>query len=140
MSEQNIFALATRQKLRWSVGSAQLLALEDLWTLPLTTTKASGLSLENVAKATKRELDLASEENFFAAATPANDVAKLKLDVVMYVGNTLKAEAAARLDASKKAARRKEILELLAEQEKAADKGKTKEELMTELETLTEKA
>lgn len=122
MSENtNVFLEATRLALRFD-GEAQVnLTTEQLWQLPLTTTRTNQSSLDGVGKIIMRELREQGEDSLVA---PANNAPKkllqLKLEVVKAIIDNRQAEnseKAAKLGATSEAARLREILET----KKAAD-------------------
>lgn len=126
-----LFELATRQKLRFSSPKG-LLTVEDLWDLPMT----GNSSLDTVSKLANRDVKVSAEESFVADATPVNETAVLKLDVLKHIIAVRKAEQATRLAAQEKAERRRKLLGLLAKQDEAKDEAMSREEILKELESL----
>lgn len=78
----NLFLIAARRKFRFAspVGA---LTVEQLFDLPLTTTRSNAASLDNVAQRVNAELESAGTRSFVATAdnTAATELA-LKLDLV----------------------------------------------------------
>lgn len=126
-----LFELATRQKLRFASPKG-LLATEDLWDLPMT----GNTSLDTVSKLANRDVKVSAEESFVVDATPVNDIAVLKLDVLKHIIAVRKAEQAARMAAQEKADRRRKLLDLLAEKDNEKDAAMSREEILKELESL----
>lgn len=126
-----LFELATRQKLRFASPKG-LLTTEDLWDLPMT----GNTSLDTVSKLANRDVKVSAEESFVVDATPVNDIAVLKLDVLKHIIAVRKAEQAARMAAQEKADRRRKLLYLLAEKDNEKDAAMTREEILKELESL----
>lgn len=126
-----LFELATRQKLRFASPKG-LLTTEDLWDLPMT----GNTSLDTVSKLANRDVKVSAEESFVVDATPVNDIAVLKLDVLKHIIAVRKAEQAARMAAQEKADRRRKLLDLLAEKDNEKDAAMTREEILKELESL----
>lgn len=126
-----LFELATRKKLRFASPKG-LLTTEDLWDLPMT----GNTSLDTVSKLANRDVKVSAEESFVVDATPVNDIAVLKLDVLKHIIVVRKAEQAARMAAQEKADRRRKLLDLLAEKDNEKDAAMTREEILKELESL----
>lgn len=126
-----LFEMATRQKLRFASPKG-LLTTEDLWDLPMT----GNTSLDTVSKLANRDVKVSAEESFVVDATPVNDIAVLKLDVLKHIIAVRKAEQAARMAAQEKADRRRKLLDLLAEKDNEKDAAMSREEILKELESL----
>lgn len=131
MTVTNLFEVATRKKLRFASPKG-LLTTEDLWDLPMT----GNTSLDTVSKLANRDVKVSAEESFVVDATPVNDIAVLKLDVLKHIIAVRKAEQAARMAAQEKADRRRKLLDLLAEKDNEKDAAMTREEILKELESL----
>lgn len=131
MTTTNLFEVATRKKLRFASPKG-LLTTEDLWDLPMT----GNTSLDTVSKLANRDVKVSAEESFVVDATPVNDIAVLKLDVLKHIIAVRKAEQAARMAAQEKADRRRKLLDLLAEKDNEKDAAMTREEILKELESL----
>lgn len=131
MTTTNLFEVATRKKLRFASPKG-LLTTEDLWDLPMT----GNTSLDTVSKLANRDVKVSAEESFVVDATPINDIAVLKLDVLKHIIAVRKAEQAARMAAQEKADRRRKLLDLLAEKDNEKDAAMTREEILKELESL----
>ena len=82
----DIFAFATRHKLRFQSARGELTA-EQLWDVPLRTTGSSdGFNLNSVAKTANKAWRDISEESFVATAqTPEHVRREIALEVVKYV-------------------------------------------------------
>lgn len=131
MTITNLFEVATRKKLRFASPKG-LLTTEDLWDLPMT----GNTSLDTVSKLANRDVKVSAEESFVVDATPVNDIAVLKLDVLKHIIAVRKAEQAARMAAQEKADRRRKLLELLAKKDNEKDAAMSREEILKELESL----
>lgn len=130
----NIFELAARQKLRFDGQNHLGLNVEQLWDLPLQTTRANGSDLDGVGKILLRMLRTQDEESL---VTPANNAVKnllnLKLEVVKHIIATKQTENAAKADEAARASQRAQLRELLAEKHAEELKGLTKEEIEARL-------
>ena len=130
----DIFELATRRKLRFTSAIGEV-TTEQLWDLPLT--HKTKVSLDVIAIAVAKDLrDLGDFSFVEAKPDPRKEVLALQLDILKHVINVKKAEAAAALDASKKAERKQKILEALEKKEGGELESKSKEELLAELNSL----
>ncbi len=81
MSEVNLFEIATRNKLRFGsvVGN---LCIEDLWTIPLTSTTGK-VSLDEIAVGLNKELK--GTEESFVTNTKKDEIVKLKFEIVKHI-------------------------------------------------------
>ena len=127
----SLFETATRLKLRFDSHRGKL-TVEDLWDLPLTGVT----SLDSVSKLANRDVKASAEESFVTDASPTNDVATLKLDVLKHIIAVRKAEIAARLAASEKQERKRKLLGLLAQKDDEKDSSMSREDILKELEAL----
>lgn len=121
-----MFEKATKQKLRFltPVGA---LTTEDLWDLPLTSTR--GVSLDALAKNLNREVKACEEESFVVQESTQNSVLSLKFGIVKHV---IKAKLANAEKAEKAAAtrvRNERILSVLVDKEHDDLNSKSVEEL-----------
>jgi hypothetical protein len=134
--DESIYKKATRDKLRFpsSVGE---LTIEDLWELPLTTTKAGRPDLDTVARTVNADLKSVTEESFVdTKPNPRRAVLTLQLDIVKDVIATKIAERDAAKSAAEKAARKEKLLEALAAKEDQKLAGMSKEDIERELASL----
>lgn len=123
-----LFELATRQKLRFE-SPRGLLTVEDLWDLPMT----GAVSLDTVSKLANRDVKASEEESFVNESTAQSAKALLKLEVLKYIIAVRKYEIEQRQLASQKLERKQKLLSLLAEQDEAADKKLSRDEILKEL-------
>jgi hypothetical protein len=134
----SLFEQGTRYKLTFESGKGQL-SIEDLWDLPLTTESKNGASLNSVAQAVYAKLQSAGSVNFVNRGTSKNkDQEKLEmgLEIVKRIIAVKEDDNARARRAQDKAKRRHQIYELLAQKDAEADKQKTPEQLLKELESL----
>lgn len=117
MPTKNIFERASKQKLRYSTPIGQL-TVEDLWDLPLLSTK--GPSLDVIAREHNRALREASEESFVTRATTGSTALTLKLDIVKHIIADKLAAVEVAQNAATKRAQKEKILGVLARKEDAA--------------------
>ena len=93
----NIFEQATRAKIRFSTPVG-MLSVEDLWDLPLTSTRARA-NLDDVARLLDAELKSTSSVSFVNDVSEVNAKTKLAFDVVIHIINTKIAEQKAAQEA-----------------------------------------
>lgn len=115
------FKLASQQKLRFQTNKG-LLSVEQLWELSLTELDELAVSLETEHKAS-------GKKSFLVKSTPKDKTAKLRFDVVLDVLNTMAEEANALSEAAEIKAHNSKILNLMAEKQDEALKGKSLKEL-----------
>jgi hypothetical protein len=128
-----MFAKATRLKLRFPSTKGEL-TTEQLWDLPLITSREGGVDLNYVAKEVNRQLVLASETNFVGAMNSSQRTTlSLKLEVVLSVIHTMQAEKAKAAEAAKIRERRSKLLAALEGQETTELQSMTKEQILREL-------
>jgi hypothetical protein len=121
-----MFEKASRLKLRFNTPKG-VLAVEDLWDLPLSSART--VSLDDLAKALNRALKESEEESFVAKASKKNEELQLSFDVVKHVIAVKLAERDAeskRLEAKEKKER---ILAIIADKQDEQLKSATLEEL-----------
>ena len=117
----NIFERASRQRLRFdSQKGMQSINVEDLWDLPLSSEK--GASLDKVAQLIYTNLNGVQSISFVGESTEANTLDRLRMDIVLHVIDTKKAENAAARKATDNRIEAQRILEQMAKlQDKALD-------------------
>jgi hypothetical protein len=128
-----IFELAARQKLRFPSIVGQLVT-EQLWDLPLTTTRADRPSLDSIAREVFSELKNMQEVSFVdSKPDPRRDTLQLQLTIIKHIISIKKAERDAEKVKTVNAAQRQKIMGILADKDDEVLKSKTKEELLAEL-------
>ena len=123
----NLFEVASRKKLRFDNPNGGQLSVEDLWDLPLTSENKA--SLDKIAVALFRKLRDTQEMSFVTETTTTDTTTQLKFDIVRHVIETRKAENAAKLEASAKDARKKELQEALRQARAGELANKTPEQI-----------
>lgn len=138
MSTTNLFELAARNKVRFQTQRG-MLSVEDLWDLPLTSTK-SDANLDAIARSLHNEL----KNDTVSFVEPAGDsktsrestARQLKFDIVKHIIDVRLAESAAARDAAARTAQKQRILELVERKREAALEAKSEEELLALLNQL----
>lgn len=120
-----MFEQATRLKLRFDTQRGEI-SVEDLWDLPLT----GRVSLDGIAIGLNKQLrESAVTVSFVKPAEPANDELQLRFDVVKHILDVRVKERDEAKLASDRAAKKQQLLEILARKQTADLESKTTEEL-----------
>lgn len=126
MSEQNIFEIASKKRLRFD-SKVGLLSVEDLWDLPLTSkTKAS---LDEVAITINNRLKQQTE-SFVTETSAVNAEDSLKMEIVKHIIGVRKAETAAAAERIKRQEQRARIDALIQQKQDEALASTPLEELV----------
>lgn len=134
MSEANdLFVRAARKKYRFDSARGEL-TTEQLWDLPLLG--RNSFDLDSVARSVNFALKAMGEESFVEKANPEQADAAAKLEIVKFVIAAKQAEAKAAEQRVERAAKRRKILDALADQENRELTSASKEELLKRLEAL----
>jgi len=122
-----MFEKAVRMKLRFDSPQGAL-SVEDLWELPLTSTKGRA-SLNDVAKVVARQLKSEGEEDFVNPQSGADKVLQFKLDLVKHVIQTRQAENEAERNLAERKEKKARLLELISRKQDQQLEAKSMEEL-----------
>lgn len=116
----NIFEQASRERLRFNVGSRRNLATEDLWSLPLTGN--NGENLDQLAITLNAAKEESTPKSFVGEVenTQANKLASLKFDIVKHIIDVKLEELDATKNAMAKAVQIRELQALRARKEAEA--------------------
>lgn len=120
----DLFAQASRMKLRFSTPVG-LMATEDLWDLPLQKGK---VNLDALAVGVSKELE-SSSTSFVNKKETKNEIADLKLRVLLFIIQTRLEEAELNEKREVRAQEKARILEIIARKENANLEGKSLDEL-----------
>lgn len=123
-----LFERASRLKLRFPSPVGNLSA-EDLWDIPLTSTRANTANLNNIAKDISRDLKAAGEEDFVNPASAVDEKLQLALDIVKHVIHVRQEEAEVARTLANRREQKARILELIAKKQDQALESKSEEEL-----------
>jgi len=114
----DIFARATRAKLRFpSVQGA--LSVEDLWDLPLTTTRSTKASLETLGNVLLQKQAGFAATSILTTTKPSPEKAAVNLavEVIRHVVTVREAENQAKTQAAARASERARLDEVIADRE-----------------------
>lgn len=123
-----MFEKASRMKTRFQT-SRGVLSTEDLWDVSLD-------QLNTLAKALRKELKDAEEEDFLVIKKDTNSQIQLMFDIVLHILNIKKDEKTAREEASVKRAEKERLLELLAKKKDQSLEALSEEEIRAKIESL----
>lgn len=127
------FQAASRLKLRFDTPKGQL-TVEDLWDLPLTS-GAGKANLDDIAKSLHRQTK--TDDVSFVTPPAAKDASiALAFDIVKHIIGVRIAERDAAADAAARAAKKQQLLSLIASKESEALAGKSLDELRAMFESL----
>lgn len=129
-----MFEKATRQKLQFFTSRGAL-QVQDVWDMPITS--KNGFNLDELYKSIKKDMKDTSEEGLVSTSV-VNEDDQLRLEIITHIFNVKTAEAAAKASAKEKAEKRSVLLDLIAQKDADELAGKSKEELLKELEALSE--
>lgn len=131
----DIFEIASRNRFRYT-SSAGPLTTEELWDLPLKADRRNGANLNDIAVALHRDVKAAETESFVDDVPKANKATEIKLEVVKAVIAHKKALIKAAETRAANAAQIEKIRNVIVDQQDAALKTKTPEELQALLASL----
>ena len=122
-----MFEKATRLKLRFTTSVGPVMA-EDLWDLPLTSTRGRP-NLDDVARDLHKQLKSGVDVSFVTKAQKSDEIVQLKFDIVKHIIDVRLVENEAVAKAKEIAEKKQQILGLIANKENAALAEKPIEEL-----------
>ena len=122
-----MFEKAARQKLRFESPKGQL-QVEDLWDLPLTSTKGQA-NLDDIARGLHRQLKNGDDVSFVNATQKSDEVVQLKFDIVKHVIEVRLVENEAAAKARENKEKKQQLLAIIAQKKDAALQGTSLEEL-----------
>jgi len=123
-----MFEKAVRLKLRFPSPQGAL-TVEDLWDLPLTSTRLNVANLNNIAKAISRQLKAEGEEDFVNPKSGADEALQVQLDIVKHVIQVRQAENEAARSLADRKQKKERIMEIIAKKQDQELEGKPLEEL-----------
>ncbi len=123
-----MFEKAARLKLRFPSPQGALTA-EDLWDLPLTSTRLNQANLNNIAKGISRQLKAEGEEDFVNPKSGADTVLQVQLDIVKHIIEVKQAENAAERNLIERKQKKERIMEIISKKQDQELESKSLEEL-----------
>jgi len=129
MNTEEMFVQASRRKLRFP-SSQGYISVEDLWDLPLTSTKTNQANLDAIAMKLDKEIkDTGVTRSFVTESTNANEELEIQFGIVIHIINIRKAENAAKILAAKNRESKEKIREILAKKKDESLSSKSEAEL-----------
>jgi hypothetical protein len=132
MSEQNIFETATRKKLRFE-STKGLLSVEDLWDLPLRSTR--GASLDKLAGEYDKQRENVTK-SYVEPTIEVDEEAKLSFDIIMHIIKVRLEEVRVRSEAKARKEKKAKIMAIIESKEDSALEGLSIEDLRKQLDAL----
>jgi len=123
----NIFQQAAKTSLRFNTTMSGRIAVEDLWTLPLT-------ELDKLAISYKKELESTNTESFIKTSTTKNKILQLQFDVCFAVIQIRLEDAKKARTAKERKELRSKIMETIANKKDTAMQAKSLKSLEKMLE------
>ena len=124
-----MFKQAAKMKLRFS-SIKGLLSVEDLFDLPLNTTRQGVVSLNGLAISVHKCLQEASDISFVDDERVVDVTMNLRMDILKEIIKVKKEENVSKLAAKDKADKKKRLLELINSKQDEELAGKPLAELM----------
>lgn len=106
----NLFEYATRNKIRFSTERGYL-TVEDLWDLPLTSTR--GLSLDQVGRDLRKAIREHEEESLVEVYNPIENEMTIMFNIVKHIIDTKQQENLNRKNKAEKDLKIKKLEEIL---------------------------
>lgn len=127
---------ALRKKYRFPSCKGEL-TVEQLWDLPLKSTRANAPDLDGVAKEINRQLKEQTEESFVEIkSNPLKSELEDKLGIVKHVIHTKQAENEALRTAAQRKQERERLQDILAIKNQQELEGLSKEEIQQRIDAL----
>lgn len=137
MELQEAYTIVNRTKFRFDSPQGRLFA-EDLWDLPLTTTKQGRASLDLIAVDLDDKVTASRQSKSFVNTTTSENNSQLRaaFTIVLDVIKVKQAEALANQTAKATQEKKQRIAEIIAQKQDNDLANKSLEELQTLLQTL----
>lgn len=130
-----MFEKASRAKLRFNTVQGQL-SVEDLWFIPLKSTRSNVANLNSIAVELDKELKDTTVSFVDVVETKENAETKLKFDLVKHIISVRLAEAKEEATKKDKAEKRRKIMELMERKQDEKLESSTVEDLQKMLDDL----
>ena len=130
-----MFEKASRLKLRFEYMNGVQLTAEQLWDLPLES-NSNKANLYDIARELHACVKSDEDLPFLSSEKKEDAIIKLKFDIVKYIIETRRDEMSKAIKAKENAETKKKILSIIAEQDEASLRSKSKEDLLKLYENL----
>jgi len=132
---ESLFIKATQKKYRFPSPQGSL-SVEQLWDLPLTSTRPNTANLNSIANQLNQAIEGSKEIDFVNGSRSRDTENGEKLEIVLYVISQKKEENAKKEAQELNKKKKGRLLELLAQKQDEALLSKTEEEIKSLIEAL----
>jgi hypothetical protein len=122
-----MFEKAAKLKLRFDTTSGPL-SVEDLWDLPLTSTKGKA-NLDDIARGLHKQLKSGDDVSFVVPTRKSDETIQLKFDLVKHVIDARLAENQAALLEKERADKKQRIMGIIAAKQDETLQGMSLDDL-----------
>lgn len=123
----NVFEIAAREKYRFPYKG--LVSVEDMWDLSVT-------ELDKVFKELNKQVKTAQEESLLETKTKEDEILENKIAIVRHIVSIKQKESKDKMMERQRKAQKQRIMEIMADKEDEALKGKSLDELQKMLDEL----
>lgn len=123
----NIFEVATRNKYRFPYRGQ--ISVEDMWDLPVT-------ELDKIFKTLNKQVKTSQEESLLETKSKEDEVLETQIEIVRHIVSIKQQEANEKLREKERKAQKQRIMEIMADKQDEALKGKSIDELQEMLDEL----
>lgn len=123
----NVFEIAVREKYRFPYKG--LVSVEDMWDLPVT-------ELDKVFKELNKQVKTAQEESLLETKTKEDEILENKIAIVRHIVSIKQKELKDKMMERQRKAQKQRIMDIMADKEDEALKGKSLDELQKMLDEL----
>ena len=123
----NIFEVATRNKYRFPYRGQ--ISVEDMWDLPVT-------ELDKIFKTLNKQIKTSQEESLLKTKSKEDEVLESQIEIVRHIVSIKQQEANEKLKEKERKVQRQRIMEIMADKQDEALKGKSIDELQKMLDEL----
>lgn len=130
----NMFEIAARKKVRFDT-SRGMMSVEDLWELPLTSTK-NNPNLDDIARNLHRQLNNGENVSFVHGTNMSDSQVQFKFDLVRHIIDTRLEENKIRSESQERATKKQALLAIMAERQSADIRNLPMEDLQKMIDEL----
>lgn len=123
----NIFEVATRNKYRFPYRGQ--ISVEDIWDLPVT-------ELDKIFKTLNKQVKTSQEESLLETKSKEDEVLETQIEIVRRIVSIKQQESNERLREIERKVQKQRIMEIMANKQDEALKGKSIDELQKMLDEL----
>lgn len=123
----NIFEVATRSKYRFPYRGQ--ISVEDMWDLPVT-------ELDKIFKTLNKQVKTSQEESLLETKSKEDEVLETQIEIVRHIVSIKQQEANEKLREKERKVQKQRIMEIMADKQDEALKGKSIDELQKMLDEL----